>query len=814
MRRFGALLLCATLSCTGSGESEVFDPYDVQVGPYQAEVRWTSWGIPHILAEDYGSGGYGMGYAFARDHVCVLADQVIKVRSERSRWFGPGSNGRNLDSDFGWLHLGIRQQAEQGFRELDEDLQQAIIGYAAGYNRYVQETGIDQLPEPCRGAEWFPTVDHIDLLTYYLHLGQFASGYVFVDAIGNAAPPDDARRRAPPDASMLEELRNPKLGSNGWGIGADRSSTGQGMLLSNTHFPAMGERRWHEAHLTIGDELNVYGASLMGVPVINMGFNEDIAWTHTVSGTSRFTVYQLDLVEDQPTTYLYDGQEERMTPNHYRIEVMQEDGSLGFENRILYTSRYGPLVNIPLVGWTPLNAFTFRDVNTNNLGLAETWRKMNRASNLEEFKASHRDHQGIPWVHTMYADREGRAWYADSAVTPNLSPEAYEAYDAYLEESVFASLFAGYGVMVLDGSDPIFAWVEDERAARPGAIPFDDNPQLERSDFVSNANENYWLSNPLEPLDGYPDIYGETATRRTPRTKMNNRMLLETGAGTATGEDGVFTLDELEAVALSGRASIAEDLRAQVVERCTDAAPVPIASETVDLAEACAVLAAWDGTSSVGAQGAVLWREFLLGGVFEVEDLGTVGTLYGNDFDPQDPVYTPNLLAAAPASGVDPILEALALAVLRLGDASIPLDTPLGDVQVQRRGGAEYPVLGGNYAEGVISISTWDGRGGDSTLYDQPGHDGSINETTSLGPDGYVVNGGNSWIMAMQFTEQGPEARAIMVYSQSNDPASPHYDDQCALYATESMRPIAFTEAQIAADLQDSVSLSLDTGGE
>ena len=42
MRRFGALLLCATLSCTGSGESEVFDPYDVQVGPYQACLLYTS----------------------------------------------------------------------------------------------------------------------------------------------------------------------------------------------------------------------------------------------------------------------------------------------------------------------------------------------------------------------------------------------------------------------------------------------------------------------------------------------------------------------------------------------------------------------------------------------------------------------------------------------------------------------------------------------------------------------------------------------------------------------------------------------------
>ena len=46
------------------------DPYAVEIGPYDVDIRWTSYGIPHVLAEDYGSMGYGLGYAFARDHYC------------------------------------------------------------------------------------------------------------------------------------------------------------------------------------------------------------------------------------------------------------------------------------------------------------------------------------------------------------------------------------------------------------------------------------------------------------------------------------------------------------------------------------------------------------------------------------------------------------------------------------------------------------------------------------------------------------------------------------------------------------------------
>jgi acyl-homoserine-lactone acylase len=36
---------------------------------YSAEIRRTEYGIPHILASDYGSLGYGYGYAFAQDNL-------------------------------------------------------------------------------------------------------------------------------------------------------------------------------------------------------------------------------------------------------------------------------------------------------------------------------------------------------------------------------------------------------------------------------------------------------------------------------------------------------------------------------------------------------------------------------------------------------------------------------------------------------------------------------------------------------------------------------------------------------------------------
>jgi acyl-homoserine-lactone acylase len=774
------------------------DPYDVQVGPYEVDVRYTSWGIPHVLAEDYGSLAYGMGWAHAHDRLCTLADQIVMVRSERAKYFGPGEDDSHLDSDFGWLGLRVRKQAEEGFLTLPEHIQQSIIGFAAGFSRYIEETPPEQMDPRCAGQPWVRPIDHIDLLSYYLHLGQLSSGKNLVREVGNAQPPGLRARREPPPIEILEPYREPRIGSNGWAIGKDRTESGRGMLLSNTHFPSEGELQWWESHLTIPDKLNIYGASLVGSAAINMGFNEHVAWTHTVSETPRFIVYQLTLDPESPTRYLYDGQTLEMEGTEYTVEVLGDDGSLSPVTRTLYRTRWGPVFNAPIVGWSTLSAYTWRDVNEGNLGTFPTFFGMDHATDQASFEASHRDHQGIPWVHTMFTTAEGDVLYLDSAATPNLSPEAEAAYRAYVESNTVAGLFAGYDVTMVDGADPVYEWVEDPRSVLPGSVPYDDAPRLARTDFVDNANDNYWLANPLEPLTGFPMLYGPTGTPRSARTKMNNRFLLEENG--ASGPDHRFSLEELKAAALSARGSVEEDLRDEVVERCTGVQDVTVVldgrNETVDIQPACEVLASWSGTYDVDAVGAQVWREFVVAEQHSWADLTDQGRLYGDPFDPTDPVYTPSQLA--PPADPDPVLEALATAVYRLGEAGIALDARLGDIQYRMKGGERIPTLGSTYFEGVISIVS---HGGNGTLLPGEGTQGNvINESTELTDEGYYVNSGNSWILALEYTEQGPNASAVLVYSQSESSLSPHYADQTHLYAQQQFRPVLFHEEDILAD--------------
>ena len=47
---------------------------------YEAEVRRTAFGIAHVKANDYAGIGYGVGYAFAQDNFCMIADEFVTVR--------------------------------------------------------------------------------------------------------------------------------------------------------------------------------------------------------------------------------------------------------------------------------------------------------------------------------------------------------------------------------------------------------------------------------------------------------------------------------------------------------------------------------------------------------------------------------------------------------------------------------------------------------------------------------------------------------------------------------------------------------------
>ena len=195
-------------------------------------------------------------------------------------------------------------------------------------------------------------------------------------------------------------------------------------------------------------------------------------------------------------------------------------------------------------------------------------------------------------------------------------------------------------------------------------------PQLERNDFLFNANDPYWFVNPDELLTGYSPAHGLEQTPVSNRTRMNARQLSVDGGD--AGTDGLFTREELRDSSVGNRVFTAEMLVDEVVAAC-NAYAAAVRDPNGIWPAACDTLAAWDRRVDVDSVGAVLWREFIES--FSGAELIDAGPLWSVGFDPADPLGTPH--------GLSPDADVpgrLAAAVLRLRAAGFDLDSPLGEL--------------------------------------------------------------------------------------------------------------------------------------
>ena len=140
----------------------------------------------------------------------------------------------------------------------------------------------------------------MDVYRRFYQLGLLASAGVAIDGIGEAQPPTGRRSSPRPGArprnemiaALKEQLPLGGIGSNGVGLGKDATDNGRGMMLGNPHFPWDGTERFYQAQLTIPGSFNVEGGSLFGVPLVLIGHNDSLAWSHTVSTAYRFTPFE------------------------------------------------------------------------------------------------------------------------------------------------------------------------------------------------------------------------------------------------------------------------------------------------------------------------------------------------------------------------------------------------------------------------------------------------------------------------------------------------------------------------------------------
>lgn len=763
---------------------------------YAARIRRTSHGVAHITAKTYGDLGFGEGYAQAEDHLCSIADQVVKARGERAKYFGPGKINEHLANDITMKAMRIHERGGEYLAKQPAEIREHYAGFVAGYNKYLEVTGKEKVPGWCQGADWVFPVTAQDMVAYQQVTLLVTTG--FAGMIASATPPAAGASNTTPSsagtneaaASLSFEFPKPDWASNGWALGKDLAASKKGMLIANPHYPWVGSNRFWEKHLVIPGKLDVYGVSLVGNIGVSIGFNKDVAWTHTVSAGKRFTVFMLDLVPGKPTVYRYGNEERAMTSRDVTVEVKQADGTIGRQSRTVWFSHHGPILNVQGLGWNAKRVIAVRDANLDNNGAAAQWFEMDRANSMQAFQKAHEKNQGMPWVNTIATSREGIAWYADTASTPNLSKEALEDWQKRRKSDPITQRFDQQGMVLLNGSDPKSEWVNDPASTKPGVVGYANTPRIERFDYVFNANDSFWIANSSSPVTGsYSPLHGEQNTVRSLRTRNNDLTLSNRSPDRPAGSDGRFTLDEMGAALLSNRALAAELFKDELVARCNKA----------NLGEACRILGSWNGRYDLDSRGAVLFREWLA--QYASADFLGRGKLFAIDFDPKDPTNTPRGLAEG-----DLAIDNLKKAIGVLEARKIALDAPLGELQYADKAGRRIPIHGGQGAiEGIMNMQQ---NSRNTTTLEPMDEPKLVAGSKLLTEKGYPVVHGSSFILALEFNDKGPRAKAFLTYSQSGDPKSPLFTDQTELFSKKQWRPVLFDEKSVAKDVKRQYKVS------
>ncbi|MCE7009383.1 penicillin acylase family protein [Kibdelosporangium philippinense] len=676
-------------------------------------IRYTEYDIPHIVAHDYRSLGYGQGYAAARANLCAISDGVITLRGERSRYFGPGPAtttltraADNVTSDLYFKSVSLDGLLDQP----SADVRQMVRGYAAGYSAYVSERHPTSCPEIALPITEQDVYRRVHAWSTLMTSSGNAGGIVA------AAPGTTANSSLAELAKTTRDMSGP--GSNAIVLGREATKSKRGIAVVNPHLPWHGDVAWDMVQLTIPGRINVSGATFTGTPFVIAGATQNMAWTGTIAdAVIPATLFELKLTD--PTTYLVDGKPERMRREDVTIQVKQPDGTLKPVTKPRYSTRYGPVITNAYgleLPWTSEKAYAFGDPNSKNMRFLNTMAEFAKAQNVRDFTSAVHRTQGNPLFNMMAADATGRTVYSGQSVIPNVPDSLLESCSTQLGRETVR-----FGLAALDGSRGDCAWRNDKDAIQQGIFGPGNLPEQYRNDYAVNSNESYWLTNAREPMKRLNRLVGSFETARNVRTRDT---LTEVHDGL-----GKFDLTSTQDLVFSNRVFAAELTVDSVVTMCRT---LP------GMGNACDALAKWDRRANVDSRGALLFSRFW--------------TRIGRNpdwkvpFDVKDPVRTPNTLNTA-----NPVVvKAFTDAVAELNAAGIPFDAPLGEHQYVERDGKRIPFGGSRPETGTFNViaSEWD------------------NGYHSIG-QGRVGTNSSGYVRVVAFNgTQCPDARAVVSYQQ------------------------------------------------
>jgi acyl-homoserine-lactone acylase len=284
-------------------------------------------------------------------------------------------------------------------------------------------------------------------------------------------------------------------------------------------------------------------------------------------------------------------------------------------------------------------------------------------------------------------------------------------------------------------------------------VPFDSLPQVLNppGGYIHNENDSPHFTN-LNRILSHASF---SFWVQPPQLRLRSQHALQ-----ILHNDRKFSLEDVVVAKHSMRMLLADRVKDALI------AAVRRTNPEGDVARALELLVAWDNTVAAESRGGLLfetwWNRYRT--LVRGEEPHAVGWRI------EEPATTPRGLAH-PELAADAFVWAVTEAARRFGS----WDAAWGDVHRVRRGNVDVPVGGCSGALGCFRVLNF-----------TPDSTGKR-----------IANGGDGWVLAVEFGDE-PRAYSVLAYGQSPNPASPYHDNQAALFAANRMKPVHWTEEDIA----------------
>jgi acyl-homoserine-lactone acylase len=611
--------------------------------PSSTEILWDTYGVPHIYGKNARDAFRAFGWAQTQSHGNLLLRLYGQARGRSAEYWGE----EYLESDRWVLTNGVPKRARSWYEAQNPTFRGYLDAFAAGVNTYAQKHPdlIDDEVEmvlPITGEDILAHVQRVINFTFIVDPEQITS-------LSDVSKPANLK------------------GSNGWAIAPSHSTSGKAMLLANPHLPWSDLFLWYEAQLT-APGIDAYGATLVGVPVLAIAFNNNLGWTHTVNTYDGWDGYELKMAGNG---YLFDGKVRSFEKVIFPLKVKQKDGTLLEQSLVVRNSVHGPVV-----AEKDGKTIALRVAGLDRPSVLEQWWDMARAKNFHQFQTVLQRLQ-LPMFTVMYADREGHIMHLFNGQVPVRRQGDFEYWE---------------GIIPGDTSKTLWTKIH----------PYRDLPKVidPPSGWLQNANDPPWTA--TFPLALNPNNYPAYIA---PRDFMNFR-----------SQRSVKMLDEDKQISFQEMIEYKYSTRMELADRILDDLIPAVRKDGNELArQAANVLESWDRQANPDSRGAVLFAAWYEAMHEDIDNESAFCTPW-NENSPRttaDGLANPQKAVAA--------LEAAAENVQKAYET---LDVPWGSVFRLEYGKVNLPANGGGGELGIFRVVDFapseDGRfqsiGGDSYI--------------------------------------------------------------------------------------------------